>query len=147
MRKNQGRKTTASRCSTSRKKTFATEKIHDNPSTRQIRAATIGMTSATVRAFAGSTISAIGIRMMSITPIVTVCASTADAGTSSRGNQTFFISSPFETSDVVPSWMPGLEEPPHRQAREHEQRVVRDVPGRPPEHREHECVDAIIASG
>ena len=64
-----------------------------------------------MRAFAGSTISAIGIRIASITPIVTVCASTADAGTSSRGNQTFLISSPFETSEVVPSWMPAWKKP------------------------------------
>ena len=56
--------------------------------------------------------SAIGIRIASITPIVTVCASTEEADTSSRGNQTFLISSPFATSEVVPSWIAGLEETP-----------------------------------
>ena len=55
--------------------------------------------------------SATGIRTPSITPIVTVCASTAEAGTSSRGNQTFLISSPFEISEVVPSWIPAWKKP------------------------------------
>ena len=64
-----------------------------------------------MRALPGSTIRSIGIRIASITKIVTVWASTAEAGTSSRGNQTFLISSPFETSEVVPSWIPAWKNP------------------------------------
>ena len=41
-----------------------------------------------------------------------------------------------------PELDPGLEEAPDREAGEHEQRVVRDVPGHPPEHGEDERVDA-----
>ena len=95
-----------------------------------------------MRAFAGSTIRSTGIRIASITKIVTVWASTAEAGTSSRGNQTFLISSPFETSEVVPSWIPAWKKPHTARPGEHEQRVVRDVPGHLPEDREDERVDA-----
>ena len=64
-----------------------------------------------MRALAGSTIRSTGIRIASITKIVTVWASTAAAGTSSRGNQTFLISSPFATSEFVPSWIPAWKKP------------------------------------
>src|SRR5438093_13732675 len=105
VRKNQGKNSTATRCSTSRKKTVAVDTSQPTPSARQRNARNIGTARNIEKSTAGTRINAVGTTTANITSDASACESTTEVGMISRGKRTLRIRFALATIEPAASWV------------------------------------------